>query len=230
LGDTQYLRATWAGYQASYGPSWGRFRRITRPVVGNHEYLTRGAKDYFRYFGTAAGDPVRGYYSFDVGTWHVVVLNSECAFVGGCQKGSPQERWLRSDLAAHPARCTLAAWHEPRWSTGDHGVNLAVDDLWRDLADAGAEIVLNGHDHSYERLVPMDGSGRVDKKRGMREFVVGTGGVGLRPFDFPRSKRTETRQNIRFGVLALTLDPGGYDWRFVPTKRGYSDSGHGRCH
>lgn len=229
LGDTQYQRATLANYRTSYGPTWGRYLKITRPVIGNHEYFTRGARDYFHYFGRAAGDPVKGYYSFDVGSWHVVVLNSQCVFVGGCEKGSPQERWLRNDLAANKTRCTLAAWHEPRRSSGDHLPNVAVDALWRDLAAAGAEIVLSGHDHNYERLAPLDGSGRVDEERGIRQFIVGTGGVGLRPLR-ARLPETRTRQNTHFGVLALTLRPRGYSWRFVSTEPGYTDRGQGRCH
>jgi hypothetical protein len=229
LGDTQYQRGTYSGYLGSYAPTWGRFLSITHPVVGNHEYQSPNAQGYYRYFGAAAGDPNKGYYSFDVGTWHVVVLNSECKFVGGCSAGSAQERWLRSDLAAHPAHCTLAAWHEPRWSSGEHGTNPIFDAFWRDLYAAGADIVLNGHDHDYERFAPLDPSGRVDAQRGIREFVVGTGGDGLRP-SRNIAFGSEVRANTTFGVLALTLGPAGFDWRFVPAKSGFTDSGHGDCH
>lgn len=229
LGDTQYHRSTYDNYLSSYGPTWGKYRRITRPVIGNHEYLVPAAQGYFRYFGAAAGNPHRGYYSFDAGAWHVVVLNSECAFVGGCGAGSPQESWLRSDLAANRTKCTLAAWHAPRWSSGDHGPHPELDALWRDLYAAGVEILLTGHDHSYERFAPLGRTGKVDDVRGIRQFVVGTGGVGLRPFE-SSAYGSEVRQNTSFGVLALTLRPDSYKWRFVPTDSGFSDAGGGECH
>src|SRR5207245_4759418 len=121
LGDNAYGSGSLTQYQDSYDPSWGRLKAVTRPVPGNHEYLTHGAAGYFAYFGAAAGDPTAGYYSYDVGAWHMVALNSNCSAVGGCQQGSAQESWLRADLAAHPAACTLAYWHQPRFSSGEHG-------------------------------------------------------------------------------------------------------------
>jgi hypothetical protein len=231
LGDTQYQRATLQGYRSSYGPTWGRFRAITHPVIGNHEYLVPYAADYFVYFGRAAGDPRKGYYSFDVGRWHVVVLNdSGCNYVGGCGAGSLEESWLRRDLAAHRNRCTLAAWHEPRWSSGVHHSNPAFQAMWADLYAAGVDVSLAGHDHDYERFVPLDAQGRRDDRRGVREFVVGTGGVGLQRFSRNTAPGSVIKQNHTFGVLSLTLRSAGYDWRFVPVGNGFHDSGHGSCH
>jgi 3',5'-cyclic AMP phosphodiesterase CpdA len=199
-------------------------------VIGNHEYLTTGAAGYFKYFGIVAGHSTKGYYSFDLGSWHIIVLNSQCRNVpGGCGYGSEQERWLRADLAAHRSRCTLAAWHEPRWSSGEHHSNPAYDAFWRDLSAAKAELVLSGHDHEYERFARLDASGHRNTSLGVRQFVVGTGGVGLRNFEavVPGS---EVRQNSAFGVLALTLRPSGYTWRFVSTGSSFSDSGQDDCH
>ena len=231
LGDTQYQRATLQGYRSSYGPTWGRFRSITHPVIGNHEYLVPYATDYFAYFGRAAGDPRKGYYSFDVGRWHVVVLNdSGCNYIGGCGAGSLEEQWLRHDLAVHRNRCTLAALHEPRWSSGVHHSDPAFQALWADLYVGGVDVLLAGHDHDYERFVPLDEHGRPDPQRGVREFVVGTGGVGLQRFSHLTAPGTVVKQNTTFGVLSLTLRPSTYDWRFVPVGNGFHDSGRGTCH
>lgn len=230
LGDTQYQHATFRGYLTSYGPTWGRFLRITHPVIGNHEYDTRHAAGYFAYFGRAAGDPRKAYYSFGLGRWHVVVLNDGgCRQIGGCGAGSPEERWLRRDLDVNRTRCTLAAWHEPRWSSGEHGSNPALEAMWRDMYDAGVDVVLAGHDHDYERFQPLDARGHPDPRRGIRSFVVGTGGVGLRGFDH-FAPGSVVRQHDTFGVLALRLHPRSYTWRFVPVGDGFHDRGHGRCH
>ena len=161
-------RARWTEFRAFYDKSWGAFKSITSPGGRQSRVpapTTRPATS--RYFGARAGDPSRGYYSFDVGRWHLVALNSNCGQVGGCKAGSPQERWLRADLAAHPASCTLAYWHHPRFSSGGHGDNVSMQPLWQVLADAHAELALSGHDHDYERFAPIDG---------IRQFVVGTGG------------------------------------------------------
>lgn len=230
LGDEQYQRGTYNAFMLSYGPTWGRFVDISHPVPGNHEYLTPGASGYFRYFGILAGAPDEGYYSFELGNWHIVVLNSECRYVaGGCGYGSAQEKWLKADLAAHPVACTLAAWHEPRFSSGDHDSTGAVDPFWRDLNAAKAELVLSGHDHDYERFAPLDARGQQNARTGVRQFVVGTGGVGLRPFD-DAVPGSQVRQNTAFGVLALTLNPNGYTWRFVSIDSSFSDSGQETCH
>ena len=235
LGDNVYSNGTLAKYRQYYQPSWGRLDRISHPVPGNHEYITSAESvdggGYFAYFRARAGDVRKGWYSFDLGRWHLIALNGQCPPAGGCGPGSPQERWLRADLAAHAQdRCVLAYWHEPRFSSGRHGNNRAYRALWDDLHRAGAEIVLNGHDHDYERFAPQTPDGRPDPARGIREFVVGTGGVNLRQFStvVPNS---EVRHNLSFGVLLLELRPDGYNWRFAPTGDGsFSDSGSSTCH
>ncbi len=230
LGDNQYDSGTLAQYRQVYDPTWGRVKDITHPAIGNHEYLTSGATGYFDYFGPAAGDQQKGYYSYDIGSWHIVVLNSECAQVGGCDAGSSQEQWLQADLAAHPTRCTLAYWHEPRFSSGTAGNNAAYDAFWRDLYRAGVEVVLNGHDHDYERFAPQDPNEAFDGARGIREFIVGTGGESHDSFNTVEPN-SEVRNNNTFGVLKLTLHPSSYDWRFVPQAgESFTDSGSGSCH
>jgi hypothetical protein len=230
LGDLQYEDGDLASFQAVYHPTWGRFRAVTRPVVGNHEYGTRDAAGYFSYWGRVAGDPAKGWYSYDLGSWHLIALNSQCRHIGGCGPGSPQERWLRADLAAHPAECTLAYWHEPRFSSGHHGDKPDLDGLWRALHEAGAEVVLNGHDHVYERFAPQDPSGTLDDTRGVRQFVVGTGGANHRAFETVKPN-SEVRNADTFGVLVLTLGTGHYAWRFVPEPgKEFTDAGTGECH
>jgi acid phosphatase type 7 len=229
LGDTAYEHGTDDEFARCYEPSWGRHKRRTRPAVGNHEYGVDGAAGYFRYFGAAAGPP-RGYYSYDLGAWHVVVLNSNCRLAGGCEAGSPQERWLRADLKANPARCTLAYAHHPRFSSGLHGSDKSLIDLWRALYAAGADVVLAGHDHHYERFRPLTPAGRPYAKRGLRQFVVGTGGRSLRPVLRPLPA-SEVRNTKSYGVLVLRLRPASYGWRFVPIAgEQFRDAGSGTCH
>ncbi len=227
LGDAQYEDATLSGFRASYDPSWGRVKAKTRPAIGNHEYRQPGARDYFTYFGAAAGDPAKGYYSYDVDGWHIIALNSNCAIVS-CTAGSAQEKWLRADLAANPAACTLAYWHHPRYSSGKHGNSSAVKPLYQALYDAGAEVVLAGHDHSYERFARQDASG-VAEDRGLRSFVVGTGGKNHYPIATPKAN-SEVRDGDSHGVLKLTLRPDGYDWQFVEADtKAVRDSGSDVC-
>ncbi|MEO7261618.1 MAG: metallophosphoesterase [Jatrophihabitantaceae bacterium] len=226
LGDEQYVEGRLKNFQTEYGPTWGRVLSITHPAPGNHEYQS-GGDGFFQYFGAAAGDPRHPYYSFEVGAWHVIALNSECPSAGGCGKGSAQERWLRSDLRAHPTRCTLAFWHIPRFSSGGHGDNVTYQTFWDDLHAAGADLILNGHDHNYERFAPQTPSG-APAADGIREFVVGTGGKNLLRLHAPKAN-SEVR-SATFGVLELTLHPGGYDWEFVPIAAGFTDRGHTECH
>ena len=230
LGDLAYEEGSAAEYATCYDPRWGRLKARTQPATGNHEYETPGAAGYFDYFGPIAGEPGAGYYSFDVGGWHIIALNSNCALIGGCRRGSPEEQWLRADLRTHPALCTLAYWHHPRFVSGRDGGSESVAGLWDALYEAGADVVLSGHEHFYERLTPLDPQGNLDLDRGIRSFVVGTGGRSHHEFDaiLPAS---EVRDNQTFGVLALTLYPASYTWQFVPAgDSGFSDSGAGTCH
>jgi len=228
LGDIQYEKGELENFRSSYDRTWGRLKQVTRPVVGNHEYLTADAAGYFAYFGTAAGPSDKGYYSFDTGSWHVVVLNSNCRRVGGCDLSSPQVRWLQEDLRTHRDRCTLAALHHPRFSSGKHGSEDQYATLWRVLQDAGVEIVLAGHDHVYERLAPQDAEGRADP-RGPRQFVVGTGGRNHTEFRTPLPT-SEARSEDAFGFLGLELTDSAYRWRFHAVAGStFVDEGERRC-
>jgi hypothetical protein len=230
LGDLQYDSGALSQFNASYDPTWGRANAMVHPVVGNHEYGQSGASGYFDYFGSAAGPVGKGYYSFDVGAWHVVAINSNCSQVGGCGTGSAQETWLRADLSAHPAACTIAMWHHARWSSGHDGDNTFMQTMWSDLYNAHVEILLSGHSHDYERFAAQDANGKLDTAGGVRQFVVGTGGAfftGIGSAD----ANSQVRNNDTFGVLALTLRDTGYDWRFIPeTGRTFTDSGSDTCH
>jgi hypothetical protein len=230
LGDNQYESGDLSDYRVAYDPTWGRLKRTTYPVPGNHEYGSARAAGYFAYFGPRAGQPTKGYYSFDVGGWHLVALNSNCGAIGGCSQSSPQGRWLRADLAGHPAACTLAYWHHPRFSSGLHGNDTLYDGFWRILYAAGADVVLVAHDHHYERFAPQTPSARADRKRGIRELVVGTGGRSHYPFVNIRAN-SEVRNSNTFGILSLTLRPSGYDWRFIPEAgKTFMDAGSAACH
>jgi hypothetical protein len=229
LGDAQYEEATTTQFAKSFEPTWGRFKPLIRPAPGNHEYLTSGAGGYFDYFGAAAGKRGQGYHSFDVGSWHLIALNSNCGPAGGCGPGSPQERWLRADMTANPARCTLAYWHHPRFSSGSHGSTPWMAAIWEALVEGGADVVLSGHDHDYERFAPLNGAGKPDTAGGVRSFVVGTGGRSLRPIT-ATIKGSEAHNTNTYGVLTLTLRPQGYDWRFVPIAgASFSDTGSDDC-
>jgi hypothetical protein len=230
LGDNQYWDGSLAQYQAVFDPTWGRLRPLLRPAPGNHEYQTPGAAGYFDYFGATVGNRSEGWYSYDLGTWHVVVLNSNCGAVGGCGPGSPQLRWLAADLAAHPRACTLAYWHHPRFSSGPHGDDATYDAFWRTLYDAGADVVLAGHDHDYERFAPQSPSGTADPEHGIREFVAGTGGRETRPF-VTTDLNSEARNDGDLGVLKIRLRADGYDWEFLPVPgASYTDRGSAGCH
>lgn len=227
LGDHTYPRGRAQEFTACYGPTWGRFRDRTYPVPGNHEYATARAAPYFAYFGTRAA---RGYYSVDLGAWHLIALDSNLkddAF-------GAQLAWLRDDLARHRARCTLAYWHHPLYSSGGHGNISKMHDAWDLLYKAGAELVLSGHDHDYERFAPQDADARLDAARGIRQFVVGTGGAFATPFLWPAA-HSEFRENSRYGVLRLRLFDGGYEWQFMPVfgseEQGpVPDRGSASCH
>ena len=225
-GDNAYPDGSSTVYQNCYNPTWGRFKARTKPVPGNHDYLTAGASGYFNYFGAIAGQSGKGYYSYDLGSWHIVALNSNIAM----NVGSPQEVWLKADLANSTKRCTLAYWHHPLFSSGNEGAHPEVQPLFQDLYNAGAEVVVVGHDHDYERFAPQSPTGILDTAHGIREFVAGTGGAGLFTAHPPIANSEVLNDNTN-GVLKLTLHTNGYTWKFLPIPgKTFSDSGGGSCH
>lgn len=232
VGDLAYPDGSDEQFAKCYGPTWGRFRERTRPAPGNHEYHKGGASGYARYFGEAAGDPIKGYYSYELGGWHIVVLNSECAEVGGCEAVSPQGKWLQQDLEQHAKTCTLAYFHKPLFSSGaKHGNDPEMKPLWEILYHAGADVVINGHDHDYERFTPQDSEGHADAQHGIREFVVGSGGKSSHRVMGEAQPNSEVRNADTFGVLKVTLHARGYDWEFVPQAgKTFTDTGSGACH
>jgi hypothetical protein len=228
LGDNQYPSGSLADFQAAYANSWGKYREITFPVPGNHEYGTPAAGGYFAYFGKRAGEADRGYYSYDLGAWHLIALNSECQHIGGCGDSDPQATWLRQDLKAHPRKCVLAYWHRPRFSSGTHGNDIDQDALWRILAAARADVVLAGHDHDYERFTPMSADAEADSE-GVTQFVVGTGGASHYKFHNPEPTST-VRITGRNGVLRLQLTAEAFSWQFLEAPSGaVLDSGDAHC-
>ncbi len=232
LGDNVYPYGTAQKFRDCYDPTWGKYKSRTKPAVGNHEYYhTTGANPYFDYFGARAGKPGRGYYSYDRRGWHVVVLNSNCNKVGGCSRRSPQGRWLRNDLANNPASCTLAYFHHPLYASGTGTATPQVKPFWSMLQDRGAEVILSGHAHRYERYAPMTPGG-TPSANGIRQFVVGTGGEPggdeIHHADAPNMQVVKT--NV-FGVLRLSLRADSYAWKFVPVAgKTFTDSGNDRCH
>ena len=226
MGDNAYPGGSSKDFARCFEPTWGRHKERMRPSPGNHDYNTKGAAGYFGYFGAQAGPRGRGYYSYNAGAWHIVSLNSNVPVSGD----SPQWRWLRQDLAANRTKCTLAYWHHPLFSSGSHGNNSGMRPLWDALYEAGAEVVVVGHDHNYERFAPQAPDGREDSRRGIRQFVVGTGGTNLRPIE-DRVSNSEVSNAGTHGVLKLTLSPDRYRWEFIPVGgKGFRDEGTGECH
>ena len=226
LGDNTYPVGMPEEFENCYQPTWGRFKQRTYPAPGNHEYYTPEAIGYYGYFGDIAGPGRRGYYSFDVGTWHVISLNSNLKK----EQHDAQMAWLKADLERSKAHCTLAYWHHPMFSSGGHGSDSRMEQAWKMLAAAGADLVLAGHDHDYERFAPKDASGDRDDARGMRQFVVGTGGAKLTPLRLRRFD-SEVSDNATHGVLKLTLKQQGYEWEFLPVDAGgFKDRGAALCH
>jgi hypothetical protein len=233
-GDLAYQRGTYEEFIKCYGPTWGRFKARTRPTPGNHEYDGATATGYFRYWDGRAGDPGKGYYSYDLGSWHIVVLNTNCGSsqLGGCAEGSPEETWLKQDLAAHPNVCTLAYGHHALFSSGlfpKHAEHPELRAFWQDLYDARADLILAGHEHSYERFAPQTPEGNPDPEHGIREIVVGTGGRSHTPLGYAKPN-SEVRDDKTYGVLKLTLSPGKYRWEFLPIPgKIFRDSGEDIC-
>jgi acid phosphatase type 7 len=249
LGDDVYENGTPDEYTNCYAPTWGRHKARTRPVAGNHDYncgqhvpglpgCTSPAAGYFGYFGAAAGDPAKGYYTYPLDSWLVIVINTGTDSPVNYAAGSPQEQWLRSVLASNSQQCVLAMWHHPRFSTVKDRVPLTsyTEAIWNALYEYGADLVLNGHDHAYQRFAPMRPNGTRDDAHGIRQIAVGTGG-GETLYSWadslPAHQNLEARDNHTHGVLKLTLRSGGYDWKFVPASGGaaaFTDSGSGSCH
>ena len=229
-GDNAYENGTADQFRDCYDASWGRHRSRTRPAPGNHDWETAGLAGYRDYFGDAATGPGgSSWYSYELGTWHVIVLDSMCSKVGGCDPGSPQGAWLAADLAASRATCTLAVFHHPRFTSGEHGDTPAMDAFWRPLYAAGADVIVNGHDHDYERFAPQDPDGQIDGDLGIRQFVVGTGGAPLR--DFTRvAPNSEIRVILGHGVIAFTLHDGSFEWEFIVADNAFRDYGTSPCH
>ena len=225
MGDHAYPEGAKESYDECYDLSWGRHKARTRPSPGNHDLITNKGRPYYDYFGDAAGPRGLGYYSYELGAWHIIALNSDLPM----ERNSKQIRWLRKDLAENPSTCTLAYWHVPLFSSGGHGNRPEIIDSWRALHDAGVDVVVNGHDHDYERFAPQDPKGKADPERGIRAFVVGTGGGGVYRFK-KVAKNSEVRQWQSYGVIKFTLHPDSYDWEFVTAKgEPFEDKGSAQC-
>lgn len=225
-GDNVYPDGTDSQFAQCYEPTWGRHKARTRPSPGNHDYHTAGAAGYYAYFGANAGPSGQGYYSYDVGEWHIISLNSNISM----SAGSAQEQWLRADLAASTRRCTLAYWHHPRFSSGSHGSSTASQPLWQALYDHDADVIIVGHDHNYQRFAPQTPTGVADPARGIRQFVAGMGGQSHYNFGTPIAN-TEAYNTTTYGVLKLTLSADSYTWEFIPVAGAtYTDSGSAACH
>jgi hypothetical protein len=258
LGDLAYPDGTEQQFRDCYDPTWGGSHlgvrsditnkvlnpdlwNLTQPVVGNHEYQTPNAAPYFDYFGTKAGDRTKGYYSYNQGTWHFVLMNSNCEEVGGCGWFFAQGRWLRADLASpqnQSASCTVASFHHPLYTSSTADTTI-VRPFWDMLYNAGADVILSGHAHYYERFAPMRPNGTKDLAYGIREFVVGTGGAApSNPMRLPRANNSKIDSEIpdspgktAYGVLKLDLYAGGYTWKFLPRESDtFTDAGSGTCH
>ncbi len=236
LGDNQYACGGYQAFLESYAPSWGRVKSITHPAVGNHEYITSGGTDcstnaagYFEYFGSAAGTQGKGYYSFNIGSWHIIALNSNCGNIGGCASGSAEYTWLKNDLASHSNLCTLAYWHHPLFSSGGY-TTTSVKPFWQLLYTYHADVILNGHAHIYERFALQSPSGAADSSHGIREFIVGTGGSNHTSLGTVAAN-SQVRNATTYGVLRIILHSGSYAWKFVPqSTQSFTDSGSTACH
>jgi hypothetical protein len=240
LGDNAYAEGSLAQFNDCYGPTWGLHKARTKPIVGNHEYRTPGAAGYFDYFGATAGEPGKGYYSYNQGAWHIVALDSGCKFwdtgyITGVSQCSSQRQadmiaWLKADLAANPTQCTLAYFHQPLFSSGQSGNDTSVKPIWDALYAANADVVLSGHDHIYERFAPQTPSGTLHQTRGIRQFTVGTGGVNHGGLGTIKAN-SKVRNTTTYGVLKLTLNATNYSWKFVPVAgQSFTDSGTTSCH
>lgn len=229
LGDASNDTGRPEEYTNCLDPAWGRFKPRMKPAIGNHDYMTDNGKNFFDYFGAIAGEAGKGYYSYDLGAWHIIVLNSQCGS-SDCAAGSPQEKWLRKDLAAHPSQCTLAYWHAPPFSSGIDANEPRTLPLYDDLFEANVDVLLAGHQHHYERFIAQDADAVPLPERGIREFIVGTGGAWTDPVRVPPLPNSQVIFTDTFGVLKLQLYPGWYTWQFIPVPgKPRSDWGSDAC-
>ena len=234
LGDNQYENGALDAYQKAWATNWGRpeLKDITHPSTGNHEYNTPGASGYFDYFGPRAGERDKGYYSFNLGSWHLIALNTgsndKCKPLS-CDANSDQEKWLREDLQKNSSACTVAYWHRPLFTSGLHRGAIETRTFWRDLYDAHADLVLNGHSHQYERFAPQNPDGVADPDRGVMQFVIGTGGKNLKGF-WRNKANSLVRNSSSYGILKLELQEKSYNWAFLSENGQVLDSGSGECH
>ncbi|PYV35144.1 MAG: alkaline phosphatase [Acidobacteria bacterium] len=230
-GDLSHNDGTDGDIAKSYGPTWGQFKTRTIPVLGNHEYFTLKALGYFDYWGPTAGDPTKGYYSLNLGAWHIIVLNSNCGAVG-CGKGGAQDKWLLNDLSTHSQLCTLALWHEPLYtSSSSIAPNTNVQPFWKELYSNNVDLIINGHAHNYERFAPQDASGNLDPARGIIEIVAGTGGASHFAFNSTLAPNSLVQDATTYGVVKLTLHQSSFDWQFIPVAgHTFTDSGTQACH
>ena len=224
-GDNQYDEGKFRHFRNAYHLTWGRLKDITRPTAGNHEYRTEDAKGYFNYFDSRAGKPNKGYYGFKQEDWQLIALNSNI----GVRRGSRQVEWLRRKLTTNPSNCTMAYFHHPLYSSGEHGNNPKMKPIYRLLHGAGVELVIAGHDHNYERFAPMNAFGE-RRSDGVRTIIVGTGGANHRPIANVKP-HSRVRNDDTFGVLKLILRLNTYDWEFIPEEgKSFTDSGSDDCH
>jgi hypothetical protein len=233
LGDNTYPNGRESEYFECYDVTWGRHRARTIPVLGSHDTVVPTSYGYFNYFGSVAGDPRKGYYSFNYGAWHIIVLNSLCSFPVYCSSTSPQAQWLQADLAANPPtkNCTLALWHAPLYSSTSSSASTTVQPFWQILFNAGADLIVNGGAHNYERFAPQDPNGNLNTTNGIVEIVVGTGGESHSSFDATTAANSVIRNSSTYGVLQLTLHATSYSWQFVPVAgQTFTDSGTQACH
>jgi len=229
LGDASNNTGLPEDYTKCFDPAWGRFKPRMKPAIGNHDYITDTGRNFFNYFGAIAGEAGKGYYSYDLGVWHIIVLNSQCG-TRDCATGSREEKWLRQDLAAHPAQCTLAYWHAPTFSSGFDANEPRTLPLYDDLFDADVDVLLTGHQHHYERFIAQDPDADPEPERGIREFIVGTGGAWTDPVRVPPLPNSQVIFTDTFGVLKMQLFPGWYTWQFIPVPgKPRSDWGSDTC-
>ena len=234
VGDNAYPAGLDRDFVRCFGPSWGdpkkRIMKLIRPAIGNHDYQSQRGAAYYRYFGVRAGPAFKGYYSYDIGAWHAIALNSEIAARGSLHERSEQEDWLRKDLRERGKLCTLAYFHRPLYSSGAHGSSLVMQSIWKILADGGVDLVINGHEHHYERFLPMNAAGVLDTLRGMEQIIAGTGGGDLTGIRSRKAPNSAVQIQGRWGALIATLGTDEYRTSFIDVDGDVWDPSGRKCH